>query len=305
MIQTKHSTRHLLSRLFVLLLTFTAALTNAFVTRQPFSPQIANKFQVTSGKNDDALNLSARPNQSQRQSQTQTQQSKTTRGDKFRRQRILNPAASTRTKSRDGNNFSMDRFKGLISFGYTADLVTSLTLPPNNQNPNIIEEWISDAERVAFAIWDEKLMEEIKPQMYRLQLITLKFITISLKPHVDVLMWTETETDAQGNENLVFFIESVDFDPKVSLLPGVNFSAESLGIQIDVAGELRVSSDKKGLTGKIGFITSGKLPPPLRILPETALRSAAGVINKQIADFAVRSFQKGARNEFGKFLRKQ
>jgi len=224
--------------------------------------------------------------------------SKTIRGDKFRREKILNPP----NRSRDGNNFKMERFKGTISFGYTADLITSLPVPHSQVKTNVIQKWLSNAERVAFAIWDEQLITEIRSQIYRLQLITLKFITIQLKPTVDVQMWTEMETDTHGNEQIVFFLESMDFDPNVQILPGVKFTAESLGIQIDVAGEMRVSSDKQGLTGKIGFVTSGKLPPPLRILPEVALKSAAGVINKQIADFAVKSFEKGATKEFRKFL---
>ena len=226
----------------------------------------------------------------------------TKRGDKFRRQKILDPP----NKSRDGHNFKLDRFRGTISFGYTADLVTQLPMPSKNanvSNKDLINDWLSDAERIAFAIWDENLIKELKKQYYRLQLITLKFVTIELSPFVDVLMWSEKEPN--NNNDIAFFLESMDFNPNVSILPGLQFNADSLGIQIDVAGELRVSSDGKGITGKIGFTTSGELPPPLRILPESALKTAASVINKQIADFAVRSFQKGAIKEFKKYLKER
>lgn len=223
--------------------------------------------------------------------------SNTPKGDKFRRQRILSPPRSSMSKRGDGNHFQLERFRGNISFGYTTDLITTLPVSDSPSPQSSVTRWLSDAERVAFAIWDENLMKDLGNQMYRLQLITLQFVTIKLNPEVDVLMWTEKENE----EDLVFLIESEDFNPNVQLLPGVKFSAESLGIQIDVAGELRVSKDGRGLTGKIGFITSGVLPPPLRILPERALSSAAGIINRQIADFAVKSFQKGAVKEYSKF----
>lgn len=217
-------------------------------------------------------------------------------GDAVRRRKILSPPKNSRSKRDDGNHFELDRFAGNIAFGYTTDLVTKL---PDAPSPSSISRWLSDAQRVAFAVWDKDMIENVGRQTYKLKLMTIKFITITMAPEVDVLMWTESEKSKDD----VFFIESVSFDPKLKLLPGINLSAKSLGIQIDVAGELRVSPDGKGLTGKIGFVTSGVLPPPLRVLPSRTLSSAAGLINRQIGDFAVRSFRTGARREYAKFRR--
>lgn len=98
-------------------------------------------------------------------------------------------------------------------------------------------------------------------------------------------------------------LESVSFDPNIQILPGVGVSADSLGILIDVVGELYPSADGKGVDGKIGFVSSGELPPPMRLLPEQALRSSLSTINKTIANFAISSFQKGARTKFREFLK--
>lgn len=92
------------------------------------------------------------------------------------------------------------------------------------------------------------------------------------------------------------------FDPNIQILPGVGVSADSLGILIDVVGELYPSKDGKGVDGKIGFVTSGELPPPMRILPEQALKGSLSTINRTITNFAISSFQKGTRTQFQHFL---
>ena len=77
---------------------------------------------------------------------------------------------------------------------------------------------------------------------------------------------------------------------------------DQLGIVIDVVGELYPSKDGKGVDGKIGFVTKGELPPPMRLLPEQALKSSLSTINRTITQFAISSFQKGAQAQFREFL---
>ena len=144
------------------------------------------------------------------------------------------------------------------------------------------------------SIWDPKLISKLDPQVYRLKLMTLMFVTIQLSPHVDVRMWT--------GEGGSFNLESVAFDPNIQILPGVGVSANSLGITIDVVGELYPLKDGGGVDGKIGFVTSGKLPPPMRLLPESVSKSSLSTINRTISNFAASSFQSGAKSKFNQFL---
>ena len=127
--------------------------------------------------------------------------------------------------------------------------------------------------------------------------MTLMFVTIQLAPHVDVKMYT----DDRGHFNL----ESVAFDPNIQILPGVGVSADSLGILIDVVGELYPSEDGKGVDGKIGFVTSGELPPPMRLLPEPVLKASLSTINRTITNFAINSFQKGAKSKYREFVQSE
>eukprot|EP00543_Licmophora_paradoxa_P003116 CAMPEP_0202456344 /NCGR_PEP_ID=MMETSP1360-20130828/13628_1 /ASSEMBLY_ACC=CAM_ASM_000848 /TAXON_ID=515479 /ORGANISM="Licmophora paradoxa, Strain CCMP2313" /LENGTH=132 /DNA_ID=CAMNT_0049076123 /DNA_START=1 /DNA_END=399 /DNA_ORIENTATION=- len=124
----------------------------------------------------------------------------------------------------------------------------------------------------------------------------LQFVTITLQPSVNLRMWTQQTPSGAP----VFLLQSVSFDPKIQVLPGLSVDAESLGIQIEVVGELRPDGNG-GVTGRIAFQTSGNLIPPLRIVPEGVLRAASDTINNTITQFAIRSFQKGAIAKYQEF----
>lgn len=187
--------------------------------------------------------------------------------------------------------------RGDIQFGSCSRISTSL----QGADASSIQRWLSNDKAVAMSIWDEKLIQEVEPQVYRLKLMTLMFVTIQLAPHVDVRMWTDKRSGS-SDSGIAFKLESVGFDPNIQILPGVGVSADSLGILIDVVGELYPSKDGKGVDGKIGFVTSGELPPPMRILPEQALKGSLSTINRTITNFAISSFQKGTRTQFQHFL---
>ena len=202
---------------------------------------------------------------------------------------------------RSGPYFSLDRIKGTVEFGSTANLVTQLVSkddePPNQHET--IQRWLSDERRVALSIWDEKLIRELGDSVFRMQIMTLQFVTIQLKPSVDVKMWTHHDDETEGGP--VFRLQSGSFDPNISILPGIGVSAESLGITIEVVGELRGTADGRGVTGKIAFQSGGLLPPPMRLLPEPVLKAASDTINETVAQFAIQSFQRGAMAKYKEF----
>ena len=199
--------------------------------------------------------------------------------------------------NRNGSHFKLNRFNGKVEFGSTATLITKFDSPSSKET---IQEWLSDEKRVALSIWDEKLLKELGNSIYRLQLMTLQFVTIQLSPSVDTKMWIDYE-NANGDKSPIFKLQSIDFDPNIELLPGLNVPASSLGIQIEVVGELRPSKDGQGVEGRIGFVSGGDLPPPMRLLPEPVLKSASDLICKTVSDFAIMSFQRGARAKYKEF----
>ena len=216
--------------------------------------------------------------------------------------------------SRTGPYFQFDRRSGTIEFGATANLVTQLLSPStvlnskknNNQEgaepPNLIEEWLRNENKgLAMSIWDPKLMTNRGQDVYRLQIMTLQFVTITLAPWVDVQMWT-VDNNNNNNSPPEFRVQSIGFEPNIQILPGMRLNGDALGIVIEVAGVLRPGTDGTSVAGSICFQTSGKLPPPLRILPVAVLRAAADTINSTICKFAIASFQKGAKRNFQEFV---
>lgn len=199
---------------------------------------------------------------------------------------------------RKGPYFELNRGDGKVAFGATANLVTQLDGEPNAQD---INEWLQDERSLALSIWDEDLIQEKGNSIYRLQIMALQFVTIKLQPWVDTRM--KTVNNSKGNP--VFTLQSQDFDPNIEVLPGMQISAQTLGIVIEVCGQLQATADGKGVTGKIAFETSGKLPGPLRLLPDSALKGASDTINQTVVDFCVRSFQAGAKKNFAKFIVKR
>ena len=232
----------------------------------------------------------------------------------------VNEARRKDLLSRDGSHFKLDRLSGSIEFGATANLVTRLDnseFRPRNgsaaaadvsDHDEAIAEWLRDERGMAFSIWDPKLTTHRGNNIYRLQVMTLQFVTLQLAPWVDVQMKTVLANNNQNEP--VFTLQSISYDPNLQLLPGVSVNSDTLGITIEVVGQMRPSSSssstsasqQSGVTGAIAFQTTGTLPAPMRLLPEPVLKAATDTINQTVVNFAVRSFQKGARKNYRDFL---
>ena len=206
---------------------------------------------------------------------------------------------------RKGPHFFLDREARRIEFGATARLVTELdndqTSDSQFSSEELISDWLRDEQSFAMSIWRPDLIERKNDNVYRLQLMTLQFVTLSLAPWVDLRM--KTVDDSKGNP--VFTLQSVDFDPNVKILPGVRISAETLGITIEVAGQLRASADGKGVTGSIAFETQGNLPSAFRLIPDAALKAASDTINQTVVNFAIKSFETGATSNYKKYAKER
>jgi hypothetical protein len=222
---------------------------------------------------------------------------------------------------RDGTHFQLDRLQGTIEFGAAANLVTKLaeseskrSNPTNNSynidnNKELIEKWLTndDGRGLAQSIWEEDLLTDLGDGVFRLQTMPLQFVTLQLQPAVDIQMWTQPAGKNKAGRMLppIFKMQSLSFEPNLQILPGMSVTAKSLGLVLEVVGDLRPTLDGNGVTGKISFQSTGVLPPPLRLLPESVLKLTVDTINDAVVSFAVASFQKGARKKYQEYKTKQ
>jgi Protein of unknown function (DUF1997) len=205
---------------------------------------------------------------------------------------------------RDGPHFHVDRLGGTIEFGAAANLVTQLESNPATADDSrkVIEKWLADDDGrgLAQSIWEEDLVTDLGNGIFRLQTMPLQFVTLQLQPAVDIQMWTQPPGKNKAGRLLppIFKMQSLGFEPNLQILPGMSVTAQSLGLILEVVGDLRPTTDGMGVTGKICFQSKGALPPPLRLLPESALKMAADTINEAVVSFAIASFQKGAKEKY-------
>ena len=197
--------------------------------------------------------------------------------------------------NKDGDIFKLKPFSGNIEFGNAGS--STIRLSDDNQQ-EALSQWLQDTRQVALSIWDGDLIQDLGDNVFRLELMSLQLVTIELKPSVDVKMWTE-----EDGETTIFKMQSVGFDPNIKTLPFVGISPDSLLLQVEVEGVLSPTEDGNGLTGRIGFLCTGVLPPPMRMVPEPILKAAITTINRTVSAFAMYGFQQGVKTNFRKFLR--
>ena len=198
-----------------------------------------------------------------------------------------------------GNFFSFDRSSGRVSFGSTVVLSTQLTSTKGQVKK--IEQFVKDLKPLSASIWDPSLLKDLGGSVFEVQTMNLQFVSIKLAPTVTMYLWTQ-DGDEKYPSVPVFKIQSIDFDPNISILPGVGVTAESLGLEICVVGELRPSRNGQGVTGTVSFETSGRLQPPLNLLPKAALEQAANSISTTISQFASQNFQTNCVQQYRQFV---
>jgi Protein of unknown function (DUF1997) len=204
---------------------------------------------------------------------------------------------------RPGSYWKLDKTNGAVEFGSTLSLTQQLNEVGGEESWAHIAEWLTNSEELAVSIWDPKYTTVLGNDIYRLQVMELRFVTLSIQPTVDVVMKTDY---FEGDTNKpIFTVQSVSFDPKLQILPGMNYNAESLGIVIEVVGRLVPSKNGKSVTGCLSFTTSGTLPLALRILPESVMKAASDTINETISNFVAQSFRKGSTEKYNDFQKRK
>ncbi|GMI57319.1 hypothetical protein ScalyP_jg1875 [Parmales sp. scaly parma] len=211
---------------------------------------------------------------------------------------------------RTGFHLDLSDDKKKIEFGSTVTLTSRINQINKVDESKSLAQFISNPRRVASLIWDPLMIEKIdRPPgdtsnsvYYRLKLMKLYFVMITLQPHVDMKMMTKTSSSGSPK----FMMESVAYEPNFNylILAGSKepITAESLSLKIKVVGVMKEDgSDDELLQGIVGFLVSGNLPRVLRIVPRLALGKVCKVICNTIVNKLSGSFETTAQEEYMKF----
>ncbi|CAN5811380.1 DUF1997 domain-containing protein [soil metagenome] len=74
---------------------------------------------------------------------------------------------------------------------FSASQSVTISVPPQ---PVSIEAYLSQADRLVYALMDKKQVEVLNPNLFRVSVRPIRFIGLSLQPVCDIEVWQEEET---------------------------------------------------------------------------------------------------------------
>ncbi|MEL6779320.1 MAG: DUF1997 domain-containing protein [Cyanobacteria bacterium J06597_16] len=74
---------------------------------------------------------------------------------------------------------------------FSASQAVTISVP---SQPQSIEAYLSEVDRLVYALVDEKQVEVLSPNLFRLKMNAIKFLGLSLRPVCDLEVWLEEGT---------------------------------------------------------------------------------------------------------------
>lgn len=156
---------------------------------------------------------------------------------------------------------------------FTASQAVELLVP---EQPIHIANYLSQPQRVVNALAASSQIEKVAEGCYRLTMRPLKFMSLSIKPAVDLQVWADD--DARVN------VQSVNCE-----LQGMEYINERF--MLDLKGQL-YPLQKHGstyLTGQADLAVEVDLPPPFSLTPRSLLEAAGnGLLASVLGGFKQR-----------------
>ena len=146
---------------------------------------------------------------------------------------------------------------------FSASQSVSISVP---QQPLSIEAYLSEPDRLVYALADAQQIERRGPTLFRMRMRAIRFFGLSIRPICDIEVWLENDTVRLKSDHC----EVEEYD-----LLNDSFS-------LNLQGYLVVQSTPKGkrLRGQANLIVSIDLPPVLRFTPKTLVeRTGSGILN--------------------------
>lgn len=146
---------------------------------------------------------------------------------------------------------------------FSASQSVSISVP---QQPRSIESYLSEPQRLVYALVDQSQVETLSPTLFRLRMKAIRFFNISVRPVCDIEVWLEENTVRLSSDRCQ--VEEYDvFNESFAL---------------NLQGYLVVQSTPKGkkLRGQANLRVDVDLPPVLSFTPKTLVsRTGSSILN--------------------------
>ena len=140
---------------------------------------------------------------------------------------------------------------------FSASQSVSISVPPE---PKSIEDYLSEVSRLVYALIDEQQVKVVHPNLFRVSVRPIKFLSLSVRPVSDIRVWREGDIVRLSSDKC--FLEGQE--------------AFSNKFSINMQGYLVVQSTSKGkkLRGQANLGISVDLPQAMKLTPKPLLERA-------------------------------
>lgn len=149
---------------------------------------------------------------------------------------------------------------------FTASLPVEIAVP---EQPIPIQHYLRQPQRLVNALVDQKRIQQLSEEIFRLKMRPLSFMSLSIQPTVDMRVWAES--------NGTIYLRSVGCEI-------LGFEYINQRFSLNLRGYLSPYQSKTGtrLEGRADLEVQVDLPPPFSLTPKPILETTGNGLLKSV-----------------------
>lgn len=149
---------------------------------------------------------------------------------------------------------------------FTASLSVEIAVP---EQPIPIQHYLRQPQRLVNALVDQKRIQQLSEEIFRLKMRPLSFMSLSIQPTVDMRVWAES--------NGTIYLRSVACEI-------LGFEYINQRFSLNLRGYLSPYQSKTGtrLEGRADLEVQVDLPPPFSLTPKPILEATGNGLLKSV-----------------------
>ena len=146
---------------------------------------------------------------------------------------------------------------------FSASQSVAISVP---QQPLSIESYLSEPQRLVYALVDSAQVEALSPTLFRMRMKPIRFFGIAVQPVCDIEVWLEGDTVRLRSNHCE--------------VEGYDLINESFSLNLQGYLLAQSAIDGKKLRGQANLMVDIDLPPVLSFTPKTLVsRTGSSILN--------------------------